>query len=119
MNEVFQILQCVVEHYAKNDRTFGFHCGSFDDPNLQLLHNYNMFFATAICLVILNVIHHYNLVFLIDNLLYVGVNEIIGFKKLVANLDKMTIPNLSRQHSKSSNSYFKGFFYNICICFEV
>ena len=52
--------------------------------------------------------------FLISNLLYVGVDEIIGFKKLVGDLDMITIPNVSRQHSKSSfflllNAHFTMF----------
>ena len=46
--------------------------------------------------------------FLVDNSLHFGVDDIIGFKKLIANLDKMTIPNLGGQHPKSLNSYFKS-----------
>ena len=36
--------------------------------------------------------------FLLENSLYVGVNEIIRFQKLVGNLNKMTVANLGRQH---------------------
>ena len=36
--------------------------------------------------------------FLLDNSLHFGVNVIISFQKLVGNLDKMIIANLSRQH---------------------
>jgi hypothetical protein len=32
-------------------------------------------------------------IFLFDNSLYFGVNEIISFQKLVGNLDKMTVAN--------------------------
>ena len=46
--------------------------------------------------------------FLLDNSLHFGVNEMISFQKLVGNLDKMTIANLSRQHHKSLNSHFKS-----------
>ena len=46
---------------------------------------------------LLNVMHHCcSLVF--NNSLYFGVNEISSFQKLVGNLDKMTVANLSRQH---------------------
>ena len=38
--------------------------------------------------------------FLLENSLYFGVNEIIGFQKLIGNLDKMTVANLSRQHQR-------------------
>jgi len=95
---VYQILLSVVENYAKNDRKFGPHCGCFDHPNLQSLDNYN-FFLFRNGNLLGDVKHHASLLpnFLIDNSLYFGVDEIIGFKKLVANLDKMTIPNLSRQ----------------------
>ena len=34
--------------------------------------------------------------FLLEDSLYVGVNEIISFQKLVGNLDKMTVANLDR-----------------------
>ena len=34
--------------------------------------------------------------FLLDNSLHFGVNEMISFQKLIGNLDKMTIANLSR-----------------------
>ena len=46
--------------------------------------------------------------FLLENSLYFGVNEIISFKKLVGNLDKMIIANLGRQHQRPLNSYFKS-----------
>jgi hypothetical protein len=36
--------------------------------------------------------------FLLDNSSHFGVNEIISFRKLVGNLDKMTVANLGRQH---------------------
>ena len=42
----------------------------------------------------LNVMHHLLSSFLLKNSLYFGVNEIISFKKLVGNLDNMTIANL-------------------------
>ena len=45
--------------------------------------------------------------FLIKSSLYFGVNEIISFQKLAGNLDKMTVPNLGRQHQRSLDSYFK------------
>ena len=32
----------------------------------------------------------------------------ISFQKLVGNLDKVTISNLSRQHQRSLDSYFKS-----------
>jgi hypothetical protein len=51
--------------------------------------------------------HHCGLV-PYENSLYVGVNEIISFQKLVGNLDKMTDANLGRQHQRSLDSYFKG-----------
>jgi hypothetical protein len=35
---------------------------------------------------------------LLQNSLYVGVNEIISFQKLVGNSDTMTVANLGRQH---------------------
>ena len=44
--------------------------------------------------------------FLLDNSLHFGVNEIISFQKLVENLDKMTLANLSKQHQRSLSSYF-------------
>ena len=47
--------------------------------------------------------------FLLENSLYFGVNEIISFKKLIRNLDKMTIANSGRQHHISLDSYFKSF----------
>jgi hypothetical protein len=46
--------------------------------------------------------------FLLNNSLHFGVNEILGFQKLVGNLDKMTIVNLGRQNQRSLNSYLKG-----------
>ena len=46
--------------------------------------------------------------FLLDNSLHFGVNEILSFRKLVGNLDKMTVANLHRQHQRSLNSYFKS-----------
>ena len=46
--------------------------------------------------------------FLLENSLYFGVNETISFKKLVGNLDKMTIANLGKQYHRSLNSYFKS-----------
>jgi hypothetical protein len=46
--------------------------------------------------------------FLLDNSLNFGVNEIISFQKLVENLDKMTVANLSRQHHRSLTSHFKS-----------
>jgi hypothetical protein len=54
--------------------------------------------------------HHASLLsnFLLDNSLHFGVNEILGFQKLVGNLDKMTDANLGRQHQRSLNSYFKS-----------
>jgi hypothetical protein len=36
--------------------------------------------------------------FLLENSLYFGVNEIVGFQKLAGNLDKTTVANLHRQH---------------------
>ena len=36
--------------------------------------------------------------FLLDKYIYFGVNEINGFQKLVGNLDKMIVANLSRQY---------------------
>ena len=47
-----------------------------------------------------NVMHHCCLVFiyLLENSLYFGVNEITSFQKLVGNLEKITIANLGRQH---------------------
>ena len=39
--------------------------------------------------------------FLVDNSLHFSVNEIITSQKLVWNLDKMTVANLSRQHQRS------------------
>jgi hypothetical protein len=47
--------------------------------------------------------------FSLDNSLYFVVNEIKSFQKLVGNLYKMTIANLSRQHHRSLDSYFKSF----------
>ena len=44
--------------------------------------------------------HHASLLsscFLLENSLYVGVSDIVSFQKLVGNLDKMTVANLSRQ----------------------
>ena len=54
--------------------------------------------------------HHASLLssFLLKNSLYFGVNEMISFQKLVGNLDKRTIANLSRQHHRSLDSYFKS-----------
>jgi hypothetical protein len=46
--------------------------------------------------------------FLLDNSLHLGVNEIIIFQKLIENLDKMTVANLSRQNHRSLNTYFKS-----------
>ena len=43
--------------------------------------------------------------FLLDCSLYFGVNKIISFQKLVGNLDKMTVVNLSRQHKRPLDSY--------------
>jgi hypothetical protein len=53
--------------------------------------------------------HHESLlfIFLLDNSLYFGVNEIISSHKLVGNLDKMTVANLGRQHQRSLDSYIK------------
>jgi hypothetical protein len=46
--------------------------------------------------------------FLLDNSLYLGLNEINSFQKLVGIFDKMIlVANLSRQHQRSLNSYFK------------
>ena len=42
------------------------------------------------------------------NSLYFGINEMISFQKLIGNLDKRTIANLSRQHHRSLDSYFKS-----------
>jgi len=36
--------------------------------------------------------------FSLENYLYFGVNEIISFQKLIGNLDKTIVANLSRQH---------------------
>ena len=46
--------------------------------------------------------------FLLENSLYFCVNETISFKKLVGNLDKMTIANLGKQYHRSLNSYFNS-----------
>ena len=46
--------------------------------------------------------------FLLENSLYFGINEIISFKNLVRNLDKMTVAYLGRQHQRSLDSYFKS-----------
>jgi hypothetical protein len=46
--------------------------------------------------------------FLLDNSLHISVKEIRSFQKLVGNLEKMTVANLSRQHQRSLNSYFKS-----------
>ena len=47
--------------------------------------------------------------FLLDNSLHLGVNEIIIFQKLIENLYKMTVANLSRQnHDRSLSTYFKS-----------
>ena len=46
--------------------------------------------------------------FLLENSLYSSANEIISFKKLIGNLDKMTVANLGRQHQRSLDSYFKS-----------
>ena len=46
--------------------------------------------------------------FLLENTLYLGVNDIINFQKLVGNLDKMTTTNLGGQHQRSLDSYFKS-----------
>ena len=55
--------------------------------------------------------HHASLLssFLLENSLYFGVNEIIGYQKLVGNKDKMTVANLGRQHVRSLDSYFKSY----------
>ena len=42
------------------------------------------------------------------NSLYFDVNEIISFQKSIGRLDKMSVANLSRQHHRSSDSYFKS-----------
>ena len=107
--EVYQILLSVVENYAKNDRKFGPHSRFFDHPNLQSLDNYN-FFLFCNNNVLSDAKRHASLLFnfLVDNSLHFGVDEIIAFKKLVANLDKMTIPNLGGQRPKNLNSYFKS-----------
>ena len=44
--------------------------------------------------------------FLLENSLNFGVNEMIGFQKLIRNLGKMTVTNLGRQHQRTLNSYF-------------
>ena len=46
--------------------------------------------------------------FLSNNSLHIGVDEIISIQKLVWNLDKPRIANLSRHHQRSLNSYFKS-----------
>ena len=46
--------------------------------------------------------------FLLENFLYFGVNECISFQKLGANLNKMVVANLGRQHQRSLDSYFKS-----------
>jgi hypothetical protein len=46
------------------------------------------------------------------------VNEIISSQKLARNLDKMTVANLSRQHYRSLDSYFKSS-WEYCICLEL
>ena len=38
---------------------------------------------------------------------YLGVNEIIGFQKLVETSDKMTVASSDRQHQQSLGSYLK------------
>ena len=42
--------------------------------------------------------------FLLENSLYYGVNKIIGFEKLVGNLDEMIVASLGRQHQRSLDS---------------
>ena len=46
--------------------------------------------------------------FLLKNSLYVDVNEIISFQKLVGSLNKMRVANLGGQHQRSLDSYFKS-----------
>ena len=46
--------------------------------------------------------------FLLDNYLHFGVYEILSFQELEVNLGKMIVANLSRQHQRSLNSYFKS-----------
>ena len=54
--------------------------------------------------------HHTSLLsnFLFNNSLYYDVSEILSFEKLVGNLDKMTIANLSKKHQRSFNFYFSN-----------
>jgi hypothetical protein len=54
--------------------------------------------------------HHVSLLsnFLLDNSLHFGVNKIISFQKLLANLDKLIVANLGTQNQKSMNTYFKN-----------
>ena len=47
--------------------------------------------------------------FLLDKSLYLNVNEIISFQKVVGNLDKMIVANLGRQHQRYLDFYFKNF----------
>ena len=47
--------------------------------------------------------------FSLDNSLHFGVNEILSSQKQVGNLNRKTVANLSRQHQRSLNSYFKTF----------
>ena len=42
--------------------------------------------------------------FLLESSVYFGVNENIGFQKLVGNSHKMIIANLGRQHHESLHS---------------
>ena len=46
--------------------------------------------------------------FLFENSLYFGVNELIGFQKLVGYLDNMTVAKLGRKYHRSLDSYFKS-----------
>ena len=59
-------------------------------------------------ILMLNVMHHCCLIFLLENSLYFDINEIISFQKLVGNLNKMIKANLSKQHQRSLESYFKS-----------
>ena len=57
----------------------------------------------------LNIMHHCCLVSYWRTLyIYLGVNEMISFQKLVGNLNKMIVANLGRQHQRSLDSYFKS-----------
>ena len=46
--------------------------------------------------------------FLLENLLYFGVNEIINCQTLLGNFNKMTVVNSGMQHRRSLDSYFKS-----------